>query len=137
MDLNNGDLIGWSFIASSSQDSKRVTGASAFLTKSQRPENLTIFTETRIIKIEFEGSRAIAVVKEDGTKSIILIQFLQHLFVSFADSNLSCSQGRERNHCLRRSHRQPTTSAALRYWPAERSRSSGNPCRQKSSTRRP
>ncbi|KAJ2968224.1 hypothetical protein NQ176_g9286 [Zarea fungicola] len=68
MDLNNGDLIGWSFIASSSQDSKRVTGASAFLAKSQRPENLTIFTETRIVKIDFEGSRAIAVVKEDGTK---------------------------------------------------------------------
>lgn len=104
MDLNNGDLIGWSFIASSSQDSKRVTGASAFLAKSQRPENLTIFTETRIVKIDFEGSRAIAVVKEDGTKSIILIQFVPYLFASSANSNLSCSQGREGNHYLRRSH---------------------------------
>ncbi|UKZ48406.1 hypothetical protein TrVGV298_002629 [Trichoderma virens] len=67
-DLNNGDLIGWSFIASSTKDATRVTGATAFLANDQRPDNLTILTETRIVKIMFAGNRAVGVVKEDGTK---------------------------------------------------------------------
>ncbi|KAI8169650.1 hypothetical protein K4K49_012030 [Colletotrichum sp. SAR 10_70] len=67
LDPNDGDPIGFSLNSSTSLNGVRTTSASAFI-ETGIPPNLTILTESRIVKILFEKDRAIGVVKEDGSQ---------------------------------------------------------------------
>ncbi|EFQ27442.1 GMC oxidoreductase [Colletotrichum graminicola M1.001] len=66
LDPNDGDPIGFSLNPTTSLNGVRTTGASAFLVK-DRPDNLTVFTESRVVKIVFQGDRAVGVLREDGS----------------------------------------------------------------------
>ncbi|KAF6804213.1 glucose-methanol-choline oxidoreductase [Colletotrichum sojae] len=67
LDPNDGDPIGFSLNPTTSLNGMRTTSASAFLEKGV-PRNLTILTQSRIVKILFENDRAIGAVKEDGSQ---------------------------------------------------------------------
>ncbi|KAJ3941004.1 uncharacterized protein N0V96_008880 [Colletotrichum fioriniae] len=67
LDPNDGDLIGFSLNSTTSLNGVRVTGASAFLEKNVTA-NLTVLTESRVVKIIFEKDRAVGVLKEDGSQ---------------------------------------------------------------------
>ncbi|KAK2025653.1 GMC oxidoreductase [Colletotrichum zoysiae] len=66
LDPNDGDPIGFSLNPTTSLNGMRTTGASAFLAK-DLPENLTVLTESRVVKIVVQGDRAVGVLKEDGS----------------------------------------------------------------------
>ncbi|OHW89425.1 glucose-methanol-choline oxidoreductase [Colletotrichum incanum] len=68
LDPNDGDPIGFSLNPTTSLNGVRTTGASAFLEKGL-PDNLTILTESRVVKVVFQGNRAVGVVKEDGSQT--------------------------------------------------------------------
>ncbi|UQC81153.1 GMC oxidoreductase [Colletotrichum lupini] len=67
LDPNDGDPIGFSLNSTTSLNGVRVTGASAFLEKIV-PANLTVLTESRVVKIIFQKDRAVGVLKEDGSQ---------------------------------------------------------------------
>ncbi|KAK2059141.1 GMC oxidoreductase [Colletotrichum caudatum] len=66
LDPNDGDPIGFSLNPTTSLNGMRTTGASAFLAK-DLPDNLTVLTESRVVKIVLQGDRAVGVLKEDGS----------------------------------------------------------------------
>ncbi|KAK1993432.1 GMC oxidoreductase [Colletotrichum falcatum] len=66
LDPNDGNPIGFSLNPTTSLNGVRTTSASAFLDK-PLPDNLTVFTESRVIKVVFQGDQAIGVLKEDGS----------------------------------------------------------------------
>ncbi|KAK9482111.1 GMC oxidoreductase [Lipomyces starkeyi] len=75
LDLNSGNPIGIGIVPSSFAKGYRTTSLSANL--STIPENLTIWTESKAIRVLFDGKRAIGVQLQDGrqvfaTKEIIL-----------------------------------------------------------------
>ncbi|KAK1984901.1 GMC oxidoreductase [Colletotrichum cereale] len=66
LDPNDGDPIGFSLNSTTSLNGVRSTGASAFLDK-DLPVNLTVLTESRVVKFVVQGDRAVGVLKEDGS----------------------------------------------------------------------
>ncbi|TEA11060.1 alcohol dehydrogenase [Colletotrichum sidae] len=67
LDPNNGNPIGFSLNPTSSFKGLRTTSASAFL-GTTTPANLTVFTNSRVVKIIFSGDSAIGVLTSDGSQ---------------------------------------------------------------------
>ncbi|TDZ21805.1 alcohol dehydrogenase [Colletotrichum orbiculare MAFF 240422] len=67
LDPNNGNPIGFSLNPTSSFKGLRTTSASAFL-GTTAPANLTVFTNSRVVKIIFSGDSAIGVLTSDGSQ---------------------------------------------------------------------
>lgn len=67
-DFNGGVQEGVGFYQTTTHDGKRWSAAEAFLRKAEGRPNLKILTETRVARILFEGTRAVGVELENGTK---------------------------------------------------------------------
>lgn len=67
-DFNGAQQEGVGFYQSTTHNGRRWSSAEAFLRKAEKRPNLKIMTQTRVARILFEGTRAIGVMLEDGTK---------------------------------------------------------------------
>jgi choline dehydrogenase-like flavoprotein len=64
-DPNDGDLIGIGLLPTTNKKGYRTTAASAFLDK-RVPSNLTVVSDTQIVKVLFDSDRAIGVQSASG-----------------------------------------------------------------------
>lgn len=67
LDPNNGNPVGISLAPTTSYKGVRTTSASAFIERNA-PDNLSIIPNSRVVKVLFDGKRAVGVEKQDGTK---------------------------------------------------------------------
>jgi choline dehydrogenase-like flavoprotein len=67
LDINSGNPIGIGLPPHTSWKGRRTTSTSAFI-EGKHLDNLKIFTNSRVVKILVEGSRAIGVQLEKGEK---------------------------------------------------------------------
>lgn len=67
-DFNGGKQEGVGFYQTTTHNGRRWSAAEAFLRKAEGRKNLKILTETRVAKVLFDGTRAIGVELENGTK---------------------------------------------------------------------
>lgn len=67
-DFNGSDQTGVGFYQTTTHNGRRWSAAEAFLRKAERRKNLKIVTEARVALILFEGTRAVGVTLEDGSR---------------------------------------------------------------------
>lgn len=67
-DFNGANQEGVGFYQTTTHNGRRWSAAEAFLRKAEGRPNLKIMTSTRVARVSFDGSRAVGVELEDGTK---------------------------------------------------------------------
>ncbi|MVO16635.1 GMC family oxidoreductase [Parasedimentitalea huanghaiensis] len=67
-DFNGSDQTGVGFYQTTTHNGRRWSAAEAFLRKAEKRKNLKIITEVRVARILFEGTRAVGVMLEDGSR---------------------------------------------------------------------
>lgn len=67
-DFNGANQEGVGFYQTTTHDGRRWSAAEAFLRKAEGRPNLKIMTSTRVARVLFEGTRAVGVELEEGTK---------------------------------------------------------------------
>ena len=75
-DVNSGNPIGISIAVCSTDNKFRTTSASAYL--SEKPENLTVYTNSPVAKIKFDGKEAVGVQLRDGSEGYSQSIFIEH-----------------------------------------------------------
>jgi choline dehydrogenase-like flavoprotein len=67
-DFNGAQQEGVGFYQTTTHDGRRWSAADAFLRRAENRKNLTILTETRVARVLFEGTRAVGIALENGTR---------------------------------------------------------------------
>lgn len=111
LDINSGNPLGMASVPSTAKNGLRVTAAKAYLENASK--NLTILTEKQVVRILFEGKRAVGIQVASGEKCKLPTQRTKS---TITDTALHNRLRIKRDCSLSRSSRNPQASHVVRRW---------------------